>query len=200
MSAPRIGGAGVTLTDGTVLVVGGLPSWGGEVELTTAETYDGTSGHWSPAGILAAPRGGFSLLALPDGGALVVGGALTRTVTEEGEVFHPHHPAANAERFDPVSRTWSPTKDVKLGGGTAVTMRDGRVLVVGGKLGRIYDPSTGTWSATKPIPDGRHDASALLLQDGSVLVGGGWSVSPDPYSTPSCPDANPQAWRFVPGS
>jgi hypothetical protein len=85
-----------------------------------------------------------------------------------------------------------------VAGGAAVTMKGGRVLLVAGAEAEIYDPGTGTWSATIPIPDGRNDASAILLDDGSVLVAGGWSVwIPD---TPSCPNPLSQVWRFVPGS
>jgi len=200
LAGPRIGAVAATLADGSVLVVGGFPSWGPDVERTTAETYDPATGRWTSAGTLAAPRGGFSLVALQDGGALVVGGTRTRTVTEDGETVYPREGTASAERFDAASRTWSRTSDMAkvAGGAAAVTMRDGRVLVVAGTDAETYDPATGTWSATIPIPDGRNDASAVLLDDGSVLVAGGWSVwVPD---TPSCPDALSQVWRFVPGS
>ena len=63
---------------------------------------------------------------------------------------------------------------------TAVRLQDGRVLVVGGRSGpsgyaqdltsaELYDPATGTWSATgsisKPLA-----VAAMLLRDGKVLV------------------------------
>jgi hypothetical protein len=202
LSAPRLGAAAATLTDGTVLLLGGLPSWGADVERTTAETFDPATGHWSPAGTLAAPRGGFSLVALPDGGALVVGGAITKTVIEDGESFHPHDPATSVERYDPVAHAWSATNSLNRvpKGTTAVAMRDGRVLAVSGTDTEIYDPVSGTWSDTASIPGGRNDGSSVALSDGSVLVGGGWSKWPDTGDIPSCPEANPQLWRFVPGA
>lgn len=202
LSGPRIGPVAVTLTDGTVLVVGGLPSWDADVERTTAELYDPATGHWTLAGTLAAPRSGFSLVALPDGDALVVGGMLTRTVTEDGETFFPREAAASAERFDGATHTWSTTQSraTDSSGNAAAALKDGRVLAFGRTDAEIYDPAKGTWSATSPIPDGRSAASALLLDDGSVLVGGGWSEWPNPEATPSCPVANAQVWRFIPGS
>ena len=197
LAGPRIGAVAVTLTDGRALVVGGLPGPSAEeVARTTAETYDPATGRWTSAGTLAAPRAGFSLVALQDGGALVIGGSPTWVFdarrTGEG--------TASAERFDAASRTWSRTNDMAkpAAGAAAVTMQDGRVLVVAGTDAEIYDPATGTWSATRPIPDGRNDASAVLLDDGSVLVAGGWSVWVP--GTPSCPDPLSQLWRFVPGS
>ena len=56
-----------------------------------------------------------------------------------------------------------------------------KVLVVGGDRGtqdvpgsaELYDPATGTWSATDPPPTPVFDHTASLLPDGSVLVAGG---------------------------
>jgi hypothetical protein len=202
LSGPRLGAAGVILTDGSVLVVGGLPSWGAAVERTTAESFDPVSGRWSAAGKLAAPRSGFSLVALGDGGALVVGGMVTRTRTDDGETWHARETTATVERFDPVSRSWSKTMDLmgRPDGATGVTMADGRALVVTGTTTEIYDPVAGAWTATTPIPNGRNDASAILLPDASILVAGGWSRWPNPEETPSCPVADVQVLRFVPGS
>jgi hypothetical protein len=77
-------------------------------------------------------------------------------------------------------------------------MQDGRVLTAAGTDTEIYDSASGTWSVTASIPGGRNDAAAVLLEDGSVLVGGGWTVwVPD---TPGCPTAMLELWRFVPGS
>ncbi len=65
-------------------------------------------------------------------------------------------------------------------GHTAVRLLDGRVLVVGGAddekgatSAELYDPNTGTWSATGSLV--RHPGGgpfgATLLRDGKVLVG-----------------------------
>lgn len=132
----------------------------------------------------------------------MVGGTLVRTVIEEGETFFPSEPTTTAERLDPATASWSRIEGIGSHEGVPTTalMPDGRVLVVTDTHAAIYDPAAGTWQDTTAIPGGRHDASAVVLSDGSVLVGGGWSKWPDRESAPSCPAANPQLWRFVPGA
>ncbi len=68
---------------------------------------------------------------------------------------------------------------------TATLLRDGRVLVAGGyncgKAGQdgtwataeLYDPATGTFSATGSMTAPRQDQTATLLADGRVLIAGG---------------------------
>jgi N-acetylneuraminic acid mutarotase len=67
----------------------------------------------------------------------------------------------------------------------ATLLRDGQVLVVGGKgnlgatpkFAELYDPVTGQWSSTPSLgyalPFGH---TATLLKDGRVLVAGGFAV------------------------
>lgn len=80
-------------------------------------------------------------------------------------------------------------------GHTATLLRDDRVLVVGGYDGEgpvredgtdiplataeVYDPATGSWSATASLGSARGGHTATLLPDGSVLVvGGGGEAEP----------------------
>ena len=63
---------------------------------------------------------------------------------------------------------------------TATLLPNGKVLVAGGANGsgflasaELYDPATGTWSATGSLNTARYQHTATLLADGKVLVVGG---------------------------
>ncbi|RVU46144.1 kelch repeat-containing protein [Rubrivivax rivuli] len=78
-----------------------------------------------------------------------------------------------------VAEAWSPAPNPAGGNSAdaAVLLQDGRVLVLKGRDGDIYDPVANRWSATAPLPiDPGSGCSATLLADGRVLfVGGGLS-------------------------
>ncbi len=188
LSGPRSGPEAVTLDDGLVVVVGGLPAWGALDQRRSAELYDPLTGRWQAAGELAETPTWISLVAT-FGGALAI-------YAPAGE------PALRAEWFDPDQMTWSSAGDpgMALGEGraVAVTLRGDRVLVINGNEVRIFEPGS-TWTSAPSIPDGpRSDASAVLLPDGSVLVAGGWSIGTPLGDTGGCETPNPQAWRYIP--
>jgi hypothetical protein len=58
----------------------------------------------------------------------------------------------------------------------ATLLPDGTVLVAGGDAdampAELYDPRTGTWTATGSMIEGRWDYTATLLPDGTVLGAG----------------------------
>jgi hypothetical protein len=65
---------------------------------------------------------------------------------------------------------------------TATLLSDGRVLITGGMTGggavasaELYDPKTGTFSATGSMATSRYGHTATLLSDGRVLIAGGWN-------------------------
>jgi N-acetylneuraminic acid mutarotase len=203
----------VTLADGRVLIVGGVTSpESAPIELASTEVYDPKAGRWSSAGSLAENRSGFALVALADGGALVVGGVGGVGFTRLSTV----------ERFDPVSNTWSAAETLPspVAGASAVLLADGRVLLAGGAVrkpepldagagtyvtglttdARLFDPRTGAWTATTPMPSPRAGASAVLLADGSAVFAGGSASEGEINATPGCPEADSQVFRYVPES
>jgi len=211
----RLGASAVTLADGRVLIVGGASRLeDAPLQQASAEVYDPTLGRWRSAGTLATARNGFVLVALSDGGAIIAGGFGDPGTTGNARL-------STVERFDPVSNTWSPAGELPfpVTGAAGVRLADGRVLLAGGSVREpeyfegdtrpyvsgltadavLFDPETGMWTATTPMPSPRAGASAVLLADGTAVVVGG-SVAEGELLTPGCPDAHPQVVRYVPGS
>jgi N-acetylneuraminic acid mutarotase len=212
LDAPRVGASAVTLADGRVLIVGGITSPTDEpTELASAEVYDPDRGTWNSAGSLEGARSGFAVVALADGGAIVAGGF---SMSARGRL-------ASVERYDPASNRWSSAAALpyEVAGAAGIRLADGRVLLAGGSQvdpemidadagtyvsgltadAVLFDPKSGEWTATAPMPSRRAGASAVLLQDGSVILAGG-SAGEGPFGTPGCPEADAQVFRYVPGS
>jgi len=213
LARTRIGASAVTLADGRVLVVGGVASQeSAPIQQATAEVYDPTTGRWRSAGQLATARSGFTLVALLDGGAIVVGGFGGLGTAALSAV----------ERFDPGSNMWSAAEDLPypVAGAAGIRLADGRVLLAGGSVREpepidenagtfdsglttdaiLFDAGAGTWTATTPMPSPRAGASAVVLADGSVILAGGSESEGELHATPGCPDAHPRVARYVPGS
>jgi hypothetical protein len=163
MSTSREWVDAVRLLDGRVLVVG--PATGDAYD-TSAELYDPVTGTWSPTGNMLKPHEGFPATLLRDGRVVV------------GDIEDPagDKNVYGAEVYDPRTGTWSATGPmVKPDGGSAVLLRDGRVLVVHtfGKS-ELYDPASGNWTATGQMLAYFHQAFAsVVMPDGRVLVAGG---------------------------
>ena len=174
------------LSDGRVLMAGGHADTPNGVT-GSAELYDPQSGRWTVTGSMVTPRAGHTATLLLDGKVLVAGGG------DYGDDWT----MASAELYDPVSGTWTATGTMlaKVGprnsssNQVATLLRDGRVLVEGfvvvdcaidgsGPCAfvsdvELYDPGSGTWTATGTMADAREGFTATLLPDGMVLVSGG---------------------------
>lgn len=90
-------------------------------------------------------------------------------------------PQPGAPLSAPVGR-WVSEPDLTAlrGGTTAVLLRDGRVLAVGGGIGaiplaatEIFDPAAGRWTRTGDLHQARRGNATVLLADGRVLTAGG---------------------------
>jgi hypothetical protein len=222
----RQGAPAVTLADGRVLIAGSSDhtrsGYGVRLDqhaFTTAEIYDPATGAFTLTGGLpkvdraALEKHGTaganpmpsddgrldlvgSLVAVPDGGAVLVGQTVTwKHVADLTRSF----------RFDVGTGTWTDIgqtyvvvgepglvplwiPDVpNLAGSLVAPLPDGRVLVAGGRdpivfdsngggtsrtttSARVFDPSAGTWSALPPMPVARAGGAIVVLADGSALL------------------------------
>ncbi len=161
------------LPNGKVLVTGG---YDGTASLATAELYDPATGSWSATGNMTTARHLHTATLLPNGKVLVTGG------------FNGSVSLAGAELYDPASGTWTATGGLATGrySHTATLLPpngNGKVLVLvtGGSTGgatlassELYDPLTGSWSATGSMVTPRYFHTATLLPSGKVLVAGGF--------------------------
>ena len=169
----RYGHQAASLKDGSVLVVGGQDQSGNAPDhLASAELFDPSTGAWTGAGDIGAPRTDFTLTALTDGRAVLAGGLAVDGVTV----------LRSTVVYDPVKNAWSPgpdMKDARTQHGAAL-LKDGRLLVTGGldHLGRLatsetLDPAASAWTSTGALKTARSREVTVPLLDGRVLVAGG---------------------------
>jgi N-acetylneuraminic acid mutarotase len=183
MSVARSGQVAVRLLDGRVLVAGGSTA--------SAQLYDAASGTFSVTGSLSVVRRDATATLLVDGDVLVAGGCCRGG---GGQL-------SSAELYDPSTGHWALTGSMSVArsGQTATLLPDGEVLVAGGgcnghaygcdagsfegalSSAELYDPTTGTWSVTASMHDGRQFHTATLLATGKVLVAGGFNNCDDDF-------------------
>lgn len=216
MRYARVGAPIIVLSDGRVMVAGSTEQAVVGVHADaylTAEIYDPATGRFTLAGRLptidhaaikaqgvalpsdeGAPGTMGTLVALPDGGAALVGN--DRWWKHEADVVRDF-------RYDPASNGWrqvgaacAATNDWQAGVWTAtsatcrnsdleVGLPDGRVMALGSwpmgdsaedadhAAARLLDPVTGKSAPLPPMPGARFAETAVVLPDGSVLVMGG---------------------------
>lgn len=180
LKTARMGQVGVLLSDGSVLIAGGMPRGVTVEDFSSAEVYDPVSETWSNTGSMAiGRRQAFTLTRLADGKVLVAGGTINWMAVA----------TAQAEVYNPATAVWTPTSPTAATrrAHSATLLLDGRVLVAGGdeypqgsKVGTVvntalvYDPVAQTWSTiTNTLGEARRGHHAVRLSDGRVLVVGG---------------------------
>jgi N-acetylneuraminic acid mutarotase len=191
LGAARSSHTATLLPNGKVLVAAGFNgNLDNGFNLATAELYDPASESWRATGSLAVARTGHTATLLPNGKVLVAGG------------FNHSTWLASAELYDPASGTWTATGSLGAARSnhTATLLPNGKVLVAGGFQGdldngvelanaELYDPASGTWTATGSLGAARSAQTATLLPNGKVLVAGGFGnsgalASAELYGTP----------------
>ncbi len=190
MATPREGHTATMLRDGRVLVVGGSDN--GTHTMDSAEIYNPVTGAFRGAGHLNQPRIAHTATLLLDGKVLIAGGG--RGDRPGGYIAYD-----TAEMYEPVTGGFGMVRAHMVNdrvGAAAVLLSDGRALIVGGKSGQmltsrsrgniagltplntaeIYDPETHRFVPTGNMGAPHYLATATKLDDGNVLVVGGWTL------------------------
>ncbi len=133
------------------------------------------NGNFSTTGSMNFARDGQTATLLQNGEVLVTGGFNFTN----GDL-------TNAELYNPAKGKWTMTGSLvdPSQGQEAVLLDNGQVLAAGGynpnitgapalALAELYNPSTGTWTATGSMTTPRSGFSFVVLQNGEVLAAGG---------------------------
>jgi hypothetical protein len=190
MHTAREGHTATLLRDGRVLVSGGSDN--GVHTLSSAEIYDPVSGRWTRTGEMTQPREAQVAVRMKSGKVLVAGGG-------RGDVPGGYIAYQTAEIYDPAAGVFSALSAQmhldRVGAG-AVLLDDGRVLIAGGKSGKIilreegpnlywltplksaevFDPETSSFIRVGDMRQPHYLPTMTRLRDGTVLVIGGWRM------------------------
>ncbi len=186
------------LDNGDVLIAGGLSDSARVTD--TAEIFDTQELVFRPAATsrLRTPRAYHQAVPVSSG-AMLVGGWTGLAASGTTEIY------------DPLVRDFRPGPDMieERDFVAAVTLDDGRVLVVGGLryvgsgatfslTAEIYDPALGRFRETRSAPLERRAGHCLtLLDDGRVLITGGLPQGASLLATAELFDPSSETFRFT---
>ncbi len=172
LSVPRNAAASVLLSDGRVLVVGGLDAGGLTLNSTDFVNSDGTV---TPGPALNVGRSGHTATLLAGNLVLVTGGDTATGATNTAEVF------------DPTANAWTlltSTLNDARSGHAAFVLPDSTVAIIGGSNGssavaavELYDPSSKQFTYLGVLNTPRSNPAIAVLTDGRLLVAGGSDAS-----------------------
>lgn len=164
MSAAR-GGHAASLVHDRVVLIGGTSG-----NQALASTDELVGGRWAPGPSLLVPRVKLEATTLPGGRVLVMGGA---TSTEGRERL------ASTEIIDVQRATVTAGPDLSEGqyklDGAVARLRDGRLVIAGGRRLNVYDPHENTITVLQePLLQQRSFVTATTVGPRTVLVAGGY--------------------------
>ncbi|MGL5003103.1 MAG: Kelch repeat-containing protein, partial [Casimicrobium sp.] len=176
LAAARSNHTATQLTNGKLLVAGGQAAAPASTPLASTELYDPFANAWSAATALPVARTDHTATLLDNGRVLIVGG---RSVAGSEAAL------ATAVLYDPTTNTWSNAGNLAAARSqhTATRLRNGKILVVGGKnnatvlaSAELYDPATNAWTSAGSLTTARrfHTATAASvgINDEVFVIGG----------------------------
>ena len=129
---------------------------------------------------MTIPRSFHTTTLLANGKVLATGGRI-----HTGPDYFDLKAIADADLYDPATGKWSATGTMTISrtDHSASLLPNGQVLVAGGETvdfngvtvasAELYNPLTGSWTATGSMLLSRERHTANVLQNGQVLVAGG---------------------------
>ena len=163
-----------------------------------------TSQHgFHPTGDLSTARVGHTATLLANDKVLITGGVNSTGLLATAEVFDPA--SGTFTSTGPMTAARSLHTATLLDHGPAAT--NGKVLITGGSMGflsdlataELYDPATGTFTATGRMSEVRSEHTATLLADGKVLVAGGAADNVAELYDPATGTFSPTTGKLVVG-
>ncbi len=172
LSVPRTGAAAALLSDGRVLVIGGLDAGGLTLNTTDFVNPDGTV---TPGPALNVGRSGHTATFIAGNLVLVAGGNTADGATN------------SAELFDATANTWtllSTTLNDARSGHAAFVLPDSTVAILGGNNGstavasvELFNPLSRQFTYMGVLNTPRTSPAIAALSDGRLLVAGGSDAS-----------------------
>jgi len=173
------------LNSGMVLVAGGVDGFAYGT-ITSAELYNPATATFTTTGSLNTGRIFNTATLLANGQVLVAGGSDSNW-----------NQIGTAELYDPASGTFTFTGSLNTArtAHTATVLNNGKVLIAGGWNsngdyitsdaggGELYDPKSRTFASTSNLNTARDTHTATLLNDGTVLIAGGFDSNANPLSS-----------------
>jgi hypothetical protein len=215
MNAHRMGHTANLLTNGRVLVTGGLSDLNGggiapiSSALASTEIYNPQTDTWTAGPNMSRPRAGHIAIPLPDGRILFAGGVgYTTIIIPIPQIW------TQCEIYNPTTNTFANAASMQTARAIAAVadLGGGRFLVAGGSSAilsggtptsscEIYNSSTNTWSNAGSMAAARGMSGVAPLGSGRFLFFGGADGSltaPNSLSSAEVYDAASNAFTPAP--
>ena len=161
------------LASGKVLVAGGATAALDAINST--EIYDPTAKTWTLGGKMVTARSDYTSITLATGKVMYMGGEdINGVSTNKSELYNP-----STGKFTATGNMTATREEH-----TAVLLANGNVLMSGGNKktltqqtplasAELYNPTSGTWTATGSMNHERAGHTSTVLTNGNVLNTGG---------------------------